>query len=54
LLTSKASTIDPSSLGDRLYQAGRDGAKSSLTLSIFSGEDHTAALDPERTNNPLD
>ncbi|MCL8489521.1 hypothetical protein M9Q32_37405, partial [Bradyrhizobium denitrificans] len=26
----------------RLYQPDRDGAKSSLTLSIFSGEDHRA------------
>jgi hypothetical protein len=28
-----------SPLGHRLYQPDRDGAKSSLTLSIFSGED---------------
>jgi hypothetical protein len=28
------------SLRHRLYQPDRDGAKSSLTLSIFSGEDH--------------
>ena len=27
-------------LGHRLHQPDRDGAKSSLTLSIFSGEDH--------------
>ena len=31
---------NPASLGHRLYQPDRDGAKSSLTLSIFSGEDH--------------
>src|SRR5258707_2035123 len=32
----------------RLYQPDRDGAKSSLTLSIFSGEDHLlrTKLDP--------
>lgn len=34
LLQSKAS-----SLRHRLYQPARDGAKSSLTLFIFSGED---------------
>ena len=28
-------------LGHRISQPDRDGAKSSLTLSIFSGEDHT-------------
>ena len=32
-----------SSLGDRLYQPGRDTAKSSFTLSIFSGEDHSVS-----------
>jgi hypothetical protein len=32
-----------SSLRHRLYQPDRDGAKSSLTLSIFSGEDHSRA-----------
>jgi Reverse transcriptase (RNA-dependent DNA polymerase) len=37
LLTSKDFTIDPSPLGHRISQPERDGAKSSLTLSIFSG-----------------
>src|SRR5882762_6956985 len=32
-----------SSLCHRLYQSDRDGAKSSLTLSISSGEDHNVA-----------
>jgi hypothetical protein len=30
---------EATSLGHRISQPGRDGAKSSLTLSIFSGED---------------
>ena len=33
----------PSPLRHRLYQPDRDGAKSSLTLSIFSGEDQRQA-----------
>jgi len=42
LLISRLLQSDPSPLGDRLYQPDRDGTKSSLTLSIFSGEDHIA------------
>ena len=33
-----------SPLGHRISQPDRDGAKSSLTLSIFSGEDHLQAI----------
>src|SRR5215475_498710 len=40
LPTSRASTI-----GHRISQPDRDGAKSSLTLSIFSGEDHNLAIE---------
>src|ERR1700758_4680633 len=36
---------NPSSLRYRLYQPDRDGAKSSLTLSIFSGEDQSPRED---------
>jgi transposase InsO family protein len=36
---------NPSSLRHRLYQPDRDGAESSLTLSIYSGEDQR---DPTR------
>src|ERR1700731_4810326 len=36
-----------SPLGHRLYQPDRDGAKSSLTLSIFSGEDQCREGEPE-------
>ena len=36
-------------LRHRLYQPDRDGAKSSLTLSIFSGEDHRRRLTTKLT-----
>ena len=36
-------------LRHRIYQPDRDGAKSSLTLSIFSGEDHRRRLTTKLT-----
>ncbi|WP_375415332.1 transposase, partial [uncultured Bradyrhizobium sp.] len=34
---------NPSSFRHRIYRPDRNGAKSSLTLSIFSGEDHPSS-----------